>query len=39
MKFFKHSNGKTSLYPERIPQGYEYVITPDFVGFWRKRNV
>ena len=36
LRFFTHSDGTKSIYPERIPQGWEYVITPEFTTFWRK---
>lgn len=40
MKFFKHSSGKQSIYPEHIPANMEYVIKPDLSGgFWRTTQV
>jgi hypothetical protein len=37
MKLYKHSNGKTSLFPERIPQGWEVMLKPDtFEVVWRR---
>ena len=36
MKLYKHSTGKTSIFPEHISEGWEYVIRPDFTTFWRK---
>ena len=36
MKLYRHSTGKTHYYPEHIPEGWEYVIRPDFTTFWRK---
>jgi hypothetical protein len=37
MKLYKHSNGKTSLFPEHIPQGWEVMLNPNtFDIVWRK---
>jgi hypothetical protein len=39
MKTYLHSDGKKYLWPEVIPSGMEFVITPEFKTFWRKVNV
>jgi hypothetical protein len=36
MKLYRHSTGKTHYYPEYIPDGWEYIIRPDFTTFWRR---
>jgi len=38
MKYYQHSDGVRRLYPEIIPKGWEFVISPDFKQFWRKRK-
>lgn len=39
MKNYLHSDGKKRLWPEHIPAGWEFVITPEFNTFWRRVNV
>jgi len=37
MKLYKHSNGKTSIFPEHIPRGWEVLIRSDtFETVWRR---
>jgi hypothetical protein len=37
MKLYKHSNGKTSPFPEHIPEGWEVMIMPDTLDVvWRR---
>jgi len=37
MKLYKHSNGKTSIFPEHIPKGWEVLLRPDtFETVWRR---
>jgi hypothetical protein len=37
MRFYKHSDGKTYLWPEVVPTGWEFMIKADFSGqVWRK---
>ena len=37
MKLYKHSNGKTSLFPEHIPRGWEVMLNPTtFELVWRR---
>ena len=36
MKFYKHSDGLSHIYPEIVPEGWSFIITPDFQQIWRK---
>jgi len=37
MKVYKHSNGKTSLFPEHIPRGWVVFLNPNtFDIVWRR---
>ena len=36
MKFYKHSDGSSRMYPEIVLEGWSFIITPDFQQIWRK---
>lgn len=39
LKFYRHANGLNSIFPEKIPEGYVFIIEPDSETIFTSRMV